>query len=146
MRTRCPGCYGTSYEGGYYEPILTLGNIIPEQKGEQPDITSRQRSQTIIKMSNFPALRPKDILYEVNAGIRWRVVTISPSEMNRDLLVQEVSIVKLNTGDVEHTLPVPDGMEYVIKPHWSEMVRRREGVIAHDRDDEDPREQVPIWR
>lgn len=145
-RASCPSCYATSFDGGYYAPILTLVNFQPEVKTDQPDITRHQKAQTGAKLGGFPEIRPGDVLYESNIGNRWRVSAVAQSEFDRTLLVQELTVVLLNPGDVEHKLPVPDGLDYVVKPNWSRIQRPNTlSVTAHERD-EDPLEEVPIWR
>lgn len=143
-RSACPSCYATSYDGGYYQPVLTLVNFQPEVRTDQPDITRRQEAQTSAKMAGFPETRPGDLIYEVNMGTRWRISAISPSEMERTLTVQELTIVLLNPGDIEHKLPIPDGLDYVILPHHT-RAKKSATDIAHDRD-KDPIERVEIWR
>jgi hypothetical protein len=143
-RSDCLSCFATGYDGGYYTPILTLVNFQPETKTNQPDLTLRQESQTTARMGNFPEVRPSDVIYEMNMGARWRIVNVAPSEMERVLLVQELTLVKLNPGDIEHKLPIPDGLDYVILPHWTRL-KKVTTDIGHDRD-LDPVEKVNIWR
>lgn len=143
-RSSCPVCFATGFEGGYYAPILTLINFQPEPKADQPEMTRRQDSQGQAKMAGFPEVRPSDILYEVNLGARWRVVTINPSEMERTLLIQELTLAKINPGDIEHTLPIPEGLDYIILPHWT-RAKKVATDIARDRD-VNPIERINIWR
>lgn len=140
----CLSCFATGYEGGYYQPLLTLVNFQPEVRTDQSGVTRTQPAQTSIKMAGYPEIRPGDLLFETNQGMRWRIVSINPSEMERILLVQEATIALLTPSDVEHKLPIPDGLSYVITPHWTRAKRYSE-VLVHDRD-KDPIERIPIWR
>jgi hypothetical protein len=143
-RSSCSTCFATSFVGGYHDPILTLANKVPEVKRDQPDVTKRQNAQTILKMSVFPVLRPNDILYHVNTPDRWRIVSIQPEVVHDNLVGQEqIVVAKLNPTDVEHSLPIPKGLSYVIQPHWEEDIRARRNKVAHS---DGEVEIVPLWR
>lgn len=145
--TDCQTCYGTGYLGGYYEPVLTTANIIPEQEANQPDITLRENSQTSLAMSVIPVIRPDDLIYEVNGGSRWRVTTITPVEIDRILVAQEpVVVTKLNPGDVEHNLPIPEGLDYIIRPHWHHDIKKPFDKIIHQEGEPEVEERLDLWR
>jgi hypothetical protein len=148
-RSDCPSCFATGMEGGYYEPILTLANIVPEEKADQADVTRRQESQTSLSMSVVPVLRPQDIVYEVNNGIRWRVTRVTPVEMDRQLVGQEpVIVVKLNPTDIENKLPIPEKLEYLIQPHWHHYIKKKYDKVIHKPETSGGivEEGIEIWR
>jgi hypothetical protein len=144
-RSECTTCFATGYLGGYYPPILTLGNIIPEDKSNQPDVTIRESTKTSMKMSNYPLIRPRDAIREVNTPNFWRVVSVNCSEVERVITVQELTLVKLETAEIEHKLPIPDGLSFLIKPHWAKVIRKQHTFVTHERT-KDPVERVEIWR
>lgn len=145
-RSNCTSCFATGYEGGYYTPILTSVNIIPSDKNDQPDVTQRQATRTSLRMGIFPVVRPRDLLYEVNFDRRWRIVRITPIRHDGVLVHQELTeLASLNPTDVEHQLPIPTGLDYVVKPHWSSNVKKKHDKIAHP--EGDPAiERVELWR
>lgn len=141
--SKCRVCFATSYKGGYYEPILTLINIVPERKSDQPDVVLRQQTQTSFKMGNFPILRPADLIYEVNQGSRWRVDEIIPSEIERVTTVQDFTATRLMSSDITHELPIPDGLVPAIIPVRSHKFRKRYKYVAKE---DEPPERIPLWR
>ncbi len=143
-RSSCRTCFSTSFVGGYYDPILTLMNKIPEDKQDQPDVTKKQKSTTAMKMAAYPILRPEDVLYEVNTPNRWRVVRITPNVFHDNVVGQDPIVVKkLNPTDVEHSLPIPKGLSYVIQPHWEKDIRARRDKVAHS---DGEVETMDLWR
>ena len=141
---RCPKCFATGYEGGFYEPVLTLGNFLPEEKRDLPETTRRQDSQTALKMSNFPLVRPQDVIYLVNSRTRWRVVQVTPNRMHDCIVHQDpVVVAKLNPTDIEHDLPIPSGMQFAVQPHWEGDIRKPKDEVAHP---DGEIEKLPLWR
>jgi hypothetical protein len=108
IRSNCTTCYNTGKTGGYYTPVLTLAQINPEHYSNAPGDTLRQNTMAEVMLAEFPVVRPKDIIYELNTGRRYRVGAVAHSKYHRHLINQSFSATKLNPGDVEHTLPVPD--------------------------------------
>lgn len=107
--SNCPVCFNTGFEGGYYAPILTLATIVPDIKANVPGDATRQVSTVSALFSNYPVLRPKDLVYEMGTGERYRVFRIDPAEARQRMLVnQNVIMEALNTSDIEHRLEVPD--------------------------------------
>jgi hypothetical protein len=104
----CTLCFNTGFTSGYYDPLLTLALITPELKVSEPGDTLRQTTGTESLTLNYPVLRPRDIIYEVNTGRRFRIGNIRPIEKNRVLVHQEFSILRLNPSDIENELDVPD--------------------------------------
>jgi hypothetical protein len=141
--SKCLTCFATSYRGGYYDPILTLINIVPERKTDQPDVSLRQPTQTSFKMSNCPILRPADVIYEVNQGSRWRVDDITPSEIERVTTVQDFIATRLVATDIAHKLPIPDDLVPSIIPVRSHRIRKRYKYLGKE---SGPPERIPLWR
>lgn len=144
-RSDCEICYATSYLGGFYPPILTLGNIVPEEKTNQPDATLRESTRTTMKMAGFPVIRPRDVIREVNTPNVWRIVNVYSSELERTVTVQELTLTKIETAEVEHKLAIPDGLSYVVNPHWARIIRKQHTYVTHERST-NPVERVGIWR
>lgn len=141
MSSSCPLCFNTGRLGGFYPPILTQVKVNPATKTNEPGDTLRQVEQTTGMASFLPILSPRDLVYEVNTGKRWRIVTVTPTEDHRVLIHQDLTLVALNPGDVEHNLPIPDGLEPVI-PEWRDqrIYPQRPVVRDYDTMPEDVRE------
>lgn len=142
--SNCPQCYNTGRLGGYYHPVLTQVKIDPVRKMNEPGETLRQVAQCTALVGYFPLIKPQDIIYEVNAGDRWRVVTVDPTEKKRNIVHQDLSLVGLNPGDIEHKVPIPDhDLTPIIRPrnNWW-MQRERPIVRDHGSLPEDEKAEV----
>ena len=132
--SNCPQCFNTGRLGGYYHPVLTQVKIDPVRKMNEPGDTLRQVEQCTALAAYMPLIRPQDIIYEVNAGERWRVVTVDPTEKKRSIVHQDLSLIGLNPGDIEHQVPIPgNNLTPIIRPrnNWW-MERERPIVRDHD--------------
>lgn len=108
VSSSCETCFNTGYVNGFYTPILTLAHITPEIKSNTPGDTLRQKAVTQMTTSIFPVLRPRDVIYEINNGVRYRIISVTPIEHGRSLINQTAQIQRLNPSDVEQTMAVPD--------------------------------------
>lgn len=106
-QSSCEYCYNTGFDGGYFDPIMTLAVIPPEAKRNAPGDMMRQMATTAALMSNYPVVRPRDLIYEIDTGKRFRITGVETAEKQRMLINQNVSLEALVPGDVEHRLPVP---------------------------------------
>lgn len=106
--TKCPSCFGTGFENGYHAPVLTLSAMGVE--GKQNIVGERVEQEATIEMlfSNFPVLRPGDLIYEIDAGRRYRVQQVLPVEKHRVLINQSVLGYALQPTDTEQNIPIPD--------------------------------------
>ena len=128
--SNCPQCFNTGRLGGYYHPVLTQVKIDPVRKINEPGDTLRQVEQTTALVAYFPLVKPQDIIYEVNAGERWRVVTVDPTEKKRSIVHQDLSMVSLNPGDIEHKIPIPgSGLTPIIKPRQNWWIERDRPIV-----------------
>lgn len=141
----CPTCFATGYLGGFHTPILTCIHVTSETKTNQPDVTQRESAQTRMKMSRFPEVRPRDVFIEANAGKVWRIVSIEPVRMHGFLIHQGLVVTRLETSEIEHSLPVPEDLSYVIRPHSSKVIRTDGDKIAVN-DPDNPIREMRLWR
>lgn len=107
-QSNCDSCFGRGVAGGYHSPILTLAQMGVETR--QNIVTDRLEQDATVEMlfSNYPVLRPKDLVYEIDRGTRYRVQQIFPAEHHRTLVNQTASGFAIQTTDIEHQLPIPD--------------------------------------
>lgn len=129
--SNCETCHGSTYATGsaegFYQPILTLVDIRPPVRVEVVRDQSSQPSTASLRMSNFPLLRPRDIIREVNSGVLWRVASVVANEKDRVVLTQDpVELVQIKPGDVEKDLPVPTN----IVPVMQRRLVRKEAVLV----------------
>lgn len=92
-KTDCATCNGTGYtDGGFYFPIeaqisteATTRKNLPSESAEEALVDSRAR------LSNYPIVRPKDMIMDLSNGERFIVVHVSTTELpnrspNRNIL------------------------------------------------------------
>lgn len=106
--SNCPECLGTGFVGGFYTPILTLAALGVEVKANMLGSRTTQDTQIEGSMSNYPVLRPADILYVVDRGHRYRIEQVTPVEMHQSLIKQDFLLAGLKPTDVEDSIPIPD--------------------------------------
>ncbi len=128
----CPRCFNTGRLGGFYSPVLTQVKIDPVTKSNEPGDTLKQVSQTRGKCSFIPIVSPRDLVYEVNSGKRWRLVTVTPTEHHRVTIHQDINaMVEINPGDIEHKLPIPSGLVPIIE-EWRDERRYPQRPVVRD--------------
>jgi len=132
VSSTCSRCFNTGRLGGFYSPILTQVKINPATKVNEPGDTLRQLSQTSAMCSFLPTVSPRDLIYEVNKGKRWRIVTVTPTEHHRVTIHQDINaMMEINPGDVEHKLPIPSGLVPVIR-EWRDERRYPQRPVVRD--------------
>jgi len=94
LRSRCPVCYGTSWVGGYFNPVQILGRIVHGATSEiQSDLSPQGKddiSSAQIQVMDFPKVDEGDVLVA--------------KHLNRRFLVQRRFNTSLKTVIVHQTL------------------------------------------
>ncbi len=109
LLSHCPQCYGTSYSGGYFTPILTLGRMIdePVQGGTAPSGTI-QVQHASFELLNFPLVHKDDILVEIDANRRWILTPTHTRSLRRRTITQHVRCSELGRSSVAFKLSLAD--------------------------------------
>lgn len=109
--SNCTICFDTGFLGGFFEPIPALVNLSPSAKQVQKmNFGELTPNQTPAWMSNFPELKPRDILIEEHDGKRWRVSNMVPTRKRRAIIHQNLLLTEINRADVEWKINV-DGLD-----------------------------------
>ena len=104
-QSQCPECFGTTFQGGYFEQINAFIDISPS-----PDIVQianfgkMQPKQSVMWMSNFPLAKPNDLIVEPT-NRRWRVVSVNGATHKRYLVQQYLQVEEIDRSDAEMLLP-----------------------------------------
>ena len=146
VSSTCSRCFNTGRLGGFYSPLLTQVKINPVSKVNEPGDTLRQLAQTSGMCSFMPIVSPRDLIYEVNSGMRWRLITVTPTEHHRVTIHQDLNaMIQLNPGDIENQLPIPPNLVPIIEEWRDErrypqrpVVRDYETTPEDDREGKDP--------
>lgn len=102
----CETCFGTSFSGGYFTPISTLGIIRPTAVGTDgtADGSIPEVSTTNAMLQAHPIIKRGDIVVEVEVNNRWEVVSVQDTEILRNTVHQDITITRLPTSHIAYTL------------------------------------------
>jgi hypothetical protein len=101
----CASCYGSSFNGGYFRPILTYGQVVEQVMASEPTMIRIEPGEALLRLDNFPHLKPQDVVVEIE-NTRWRVARVQPSEHQRALISQSALLTRIGKKDVEYRLPI----------------------------------------
>ena len=105
-RSGCVTCFDTGFVRGYMHPIEMWVSIDPNPKSEQhTNVAKLQQKNTTARCGHFPELKPKDVLIEAE-NLRWRVVSVTPTEQVRAQVHQEVKVHLIPKSDIEYRIPI----------------------------------------
>lgn len=105
MDDHCEVCYGTSFEGGYYDPIPVFIQF-------DPTPTNKQKAyQGVIEPGNFnawtisiPEMTYDDVIIRVASWNVFKIVSSQPTELQTKPVKQVLNITQLSRSDVENRL------------------------------------------
>lgn len=105
-RSRCESCYDTSFLRGYFDPIELWMQIDPSPKQKTATEYQVQNQITTTARTGFyPNISQNDVLVEAE-NKRWRVIGVTQTERLRATVHQELTLVSINTTDIEYRLPI----------------------------------------
>lgn len=110
----CGQCFNTGFVGGFFDPIPMFANLNPSSKTIQfAHFGEIHPDQVAAWISNFPEVKPRDILVEEDDGKRWRIIKVEPTRKRRSVVHQTLLLTQINRSDIEWTIPVPDMIEQI---------------------------------
>lgn len=108
LKEHCTTCYGTSFEKGYWDPIVVWGRIHPPHnivaQTTQRDVN--ESSQHMITLLDTPLLQDGDLIVEMTTNQRHLVRRQTRTELKRKAVHQQVTTALLARNSVEYSLPV----------------------------------------
>lgn len=107
VRQDCTDCYGTTFNGGYYDPILVWGRFDPAVLNSPLQIegSADQRMRRFV-MLDVPWLMHDDVIVSSTMDRRYRVITHSQTEMREVTVHQDLSVAELQRDDDVYAFPV----------------------------------------
>lgn len=105
--SKCNTCYGTGFEGGYFDPVRIKGrlgidnvqtNITPQGK---TDVNKKR-----IIMLAIPLVEADDIIAEIAQNKRYIVQHVHATEMKTNPVHQNLTVSELATDSVEYRIPI----------------------------------------
>lgn len=111
-RSNCSECYGTSFQGGYFDQINVFIDINPSPNLVQlANFGKIEVNTTVLFMSNFPTAKPNDLIVEPT-NRRWRVVQVNSVTHKRYTVQQYLQVEEIEKSDPEFLLPVDMDLEH----------------------------------
>ena len=106
-REHCPFCLGTSFEGGYWNPVYIRGRKSPAPV--QTQISAHGNSEVKVvtfTVLDYPHLEKKDVLVDLRHNDRYEVQMVVPTELMGVIVHQAVTASLLSRSSVEYTVLV----------------------------------------
>lgn len=106
VQTNCPSCFGTTWAGGYYTPIITQAKIfaspIDQTIQSEGEVQIRQAR---IGLPPFPVVEPDDIIVELDNDRRWLVRRVDDRVFKKRLMKQTVeSATEIGRAAIEYQI------------------------------------------
>ncbi|MDY6957883.1 MAG: hypothetical protein SVK08_01865 [Halobacteriota archaeon] len=119
-KSKCPECYGTTWLGGFYDPIKIWVNYSPIQKTQiKSQIGTTDAMESSGWTAGFPVVTPGSIIMEMNeTARRWQVVQVAFKEFNRVPVRQIMTIQELRKDAIENKLPLPSLSQFEEHNIW----------------------------
>jgi hypothetical protein len=105
--SHCISCYGTTYSGGYHDPVYTHGKLDPvvvqETIGSSGPNESAMTGLTIVE---YPVVETNDVIIEAKTNRRFKVMRKVSSESSRVLVHQDLQVSELSRAGIEYEIPI----------------------------------------
>jgi hypothetical protein len=103
----CSACFGTTFEGGYWAPVLIRGrrSSAPVQTQMSAKGKSELKLVTFIVL-DYPHLEPDDLLVDVRRNDRFLIRMVAMTELKTVLVHQTITAALLARGATEYDVPV----------------------------------------
>lgn len=105
--SNCKNCYGTGWEGGYFDPILSYARVMDSPADIQSESSSKTMIvQSQIELLDFPRLEKGDIIVEVDNNKRWIVHSMGERVLRRQRISQHATCRELERSASEYLVPI----------------------------------------
>ena len=106
-KSKCNSCYGTGFEGGYFNPVRIKGRVgvdnIQTQITEKDKADINKKRLTVL---DVPDIEVDDVIIDVQNNKRYIVQTVHSTELQTLAVHQQLTISELATDSVEYRIPV----------------------------------------
>jgi hypothetical protein len=107
----CRTCYGTTYEGGYWDPVLVRGRHLPAPVQTQMTAHGMSDVKTVnFIILDFPMVEHKDIIINVRRNDRYVVQLVTTTELKSVPVHQTISASLVIRNATEYDIPVDPEM------------------------------------
>lgn len=107
IRANCSSCYGTTFVGGYFDPILTWAKrgTTPNQVALAPE-GKTDIAKTHVTMLDAPAVQDDDVLVFLRDNRRFLVRLVLPTELRTVTVHQRLEVAELPRSDIAFRVKV----------------------------------------
>jgi hypothetical protein len=106
-REHCLRCFGTSYDHGYWNPVLIRGRR--EAAAVETNIASegdREQKLADFNILDYPLIDHKDLIIEIGRDDRYQVLRAHSTELNSVPVTQKLSTTLLSRSSIEYQILV----------------------------------------
>lgn len=105
MDDHCEVCYGTSFEGGYFDPIAVFVQFDPDNSTKRNVYSGTIEPNAISGWTiSMPAMTSKDIIIRAKDWNVYKMLDVNITSLQAKPVRQMMSIVQLAKADVENKL------------------------------------------
>lgn len=103
----CRTCYGTTFEKGYWAPVVIRGRRTPGPVQQQMTAHGDSDIRSVIFIVlDYPALEKKDMLVDLRRNERYLVEMVSPTELKGVTVHQTITASHVSRSSVEYDVLV----------------------------------------
>jgi hypothetical protein len=107
IKNNCLTCLGTTWVGGFYAQINTYINFHPRPVATQMGpLQEEQQDSNSCMLSNFPRVKPRDIIVNMTTGERFRVAATQQTSKRGHLVHQICNLESINHNDIEQKVDI----------------------------------------
>ena len=107
MLSRCGSCWGTTYEGGYFDPVEVWGKIDPQVITPQFGVQGvSENNVTGLLIQDYPEVEHEDVIVEKQTNRRFKVVRKMKTESSGIIVHQDLQVSELARDAIEYSVPV----------------------------------------
>jgi len=103
----CSNCYGTTFEGGYWNPVIIRGRI--DESPIQTQTTGHGKSDVRVAnftMPEYPLVEESDILVDLRNNNRWLVKMTGKTSLQTVVVHQRITLSLLARDTVQYEFKV----------------------------------------
>lgn len=107
-KSSCSDCYGTSWQGGYHEPVYMLGRRAASQVTAEVSPQAKMETDfTRIQFLDFPRIDEEDVVVEKYSNRRYLVKSRYFTSLKTIPVHQTVAVSELERQAVEYGITIP---------------------------------------
>lgn len=105
MEDKCPVCYGTSWKGGYFDPIPVFLQYEPTPNDKTAQTFGYSEPNQIGAWTiSVPEMSPLDVIIRTGDWNVYRIVRTTSTELQTTPVRQMLTLTQLSKNDIENAL------------------------------------------